>query len=147
MSITLNEKNRVIPSLQSGRGIWMSLDWETTRFLAPQSGARNDRCLKNGGITMKSSKQYYIYILASVSRKLYLGITNNLWRRVWEHKQGIVHGFAQQFHIKKLVYYEMTGDVRSAIHREKQLKKWRREKKVALIEKMNPTWRDLYDKL
>jgi len=96
---------------------------------------------------MFTQNQYYVYIMASVSRALYVGVTNNLERRVWEHKQGFVSGFARQYHIKKLVYYEMTENVLSAIEREKQLKKWRREKKVALIEEMNPAWSDLYDVL
>ncbi len=96
---------------------------------------------------MRTPKQYYIYILASVSRVLYIGVTNDLVRRIWEHKEGLAQGFTQQFHIKKLVYYEVTEDVRSAIEREKELKKWRREKKIALIEEMNPMWKDLYDEL
>jgi putative endonuclease len=96
---------------------------------------------------MKATRQYFIYIMASVSGVLYIGVTNNLVRRVSEHKQGWARGFTRQFHVKKLVYFEETGDVRSAIEREKQLKKWRREKKVALIEVTNPYWKDLYDEL
>jgi putative endonuclease len=83
---------------------------------------------------MTTFKQYYIYIMASVSGVLYIGMMNDLLRRVWEHKQGLNSGFTKEFHVKKLVYYEYTGDVHSAIEREKQLKKWRREKKIALIE-------------
>lgn len=90
------------------------------------------------------SKQYYVYILSSISGVLYIGFTNDLKRRVWEHKQGLVEGFTKKYNVKKLVYYEITEDARVAIEREKQLKKWRREKKVALIEKMNPQWKDLY---
>jgi putative endonuclease len=74
-------------------------------------------------------------------------MTNNLLRRVWEHKQALISGFTKEFHVKKLVYYKSIGDVRSAIEREKQLKKWRREKKIALIEEMNSKWKDLYDEL
>jgi putative endonuclease len=96
---------------------------------------------------MIESRKYYIYIMASVSGVLYIGMTNDLLRRVWFHKHGLVDGFTKEYHVKKLVYYEATEDVRSAIEREKQLKKWRREKKVALIEKMNPNWKDLYDEL
>ena len=92
-------------------------------------------------------KQYYVYILSSISGVLYIGVTNNLKRRVWEHKQGLTVGFTKKYHVKKLVYYEATSDVRVAIEREKQLKKWRREKKVALIESMNLPWKDLYDEL
>jgi len=96
---------------------------------------------------MAIAKQYYIYIMASISGVLYIGVTNNLIRRIQEHKQGLVQGFTRKYRIKKLVYFESTRDVRSAIEREKQLKKWRREKKVVMIEEMNPTWRDLYDEL
>ena len=93
------------------------------------------------------AKQYYAYILASISGVHYIGMTNDLKRRVWEHKQGLIEGFTQKYHVKKLVYYEVTGDVRTAIEREKQLKKRRREKKVVLIESMNPHWMDLFDRL
>jgi putative endonuclease len=92
-------------------------------------------------------KQYYVYILSSISGVLYIGVTNNLKRRAWEHKQGLIEGFAEKYRAKKLVYYEVTSDVRVAIEREKQLKKWRREKKIALVESMNPSWKDLYDEL
>ncbi len=94
-----------------------------------------------------NDKQYYVYILASISGVLYIGMTNNLQRRIWEHKQGLVDGFTRKYHVKKLVYYETTNEVIVAIAREKQLKKWRREKKIALIESMNPAWKDLYDEL
>jgi putative endonuclease len=74
-------------------------------------------------------------------------MTSNLCKRVWEHKTKCVDGFTKKYHIDQLVYFEQTGDVISAIAREKQLKKWRREKKIFLIEKMNPIWDDLYDKI
>ncbi len=90
------------------------------------------------------NKQYYVYILSSISGVLYIGMTNNLKRRIWEHKQGLIEGFTKKYNEKKLVYYEITTDVLAAIEREKQVKKWRREKKVALIESMNPLWKDLY---
>ena len=90
-------------------------------------------------------KQYYVYILASKSRALYTGVTNNLLRRVYEHKQGVGSEFAAKYNINRLVYYEYTGDVLAAIACEKQIKAWRRSKKVALIETMNPEWRDLYE--
>ena len=92
-------------------------------------------------------KQYYVYILASISKVLYIGVTNDLKRRVWEHKQSLVKGFTQRYHIKKLVYFENTSDVIAAIEREKQIKKWRREKKIHLIESKNPKWIDLYDEI
>jgi putative endonuclease len=75
---------------------------------------------------------------------LYIGVTADLIRRTYEHKNDLVEGFTNTYHIHSLVYYEMTQDVESAISREKQLKKWNREWKIALIEKSNPEWRDLY---
>jgi putative endonuclease len=88
-------------------------------------------------------KNYYVYIMTNKSRTLYVGMTNNLERRVWEHKQKISEGFTKRYNITLLVYYEAYSDVRDAIAREKQVKDWRREKKIALIETLNPTWRDL----
>lgn len=86
---------------------------------------------------------FYVYIMASESRTLYIGFTNGLERRVSEHKQDLIEGFTKQYGCHKLVYYEHYTDVKVAIAREKQLKRWRREKKVKLIESVNPTWRDL----
>ena len=87
---------------------------------------------------------YYVYILTNDRDKLlYIGVTNNLQRRVYEHKNGLFEGFTKDYGIHKLVYYEMCHDVKDAIKREKQLKNWRREKKIALIERMNPSWKDL----
>jgi putative endonuclease len=88
-------------------------------------------------------KVYYVYILASRSRALYTGVTNNLARRVVEHRQGKVPGFTHKYKIHRLVYYEEFRDVRSAIGRETQVKAWRREKRVGLIEETNPAWSDL----
>ena len=88
-------------------------------------------------------RQYYVYLLASDSGTLYIGVTNDLKRRLWEHKLGRHPGFTQHYRINKLVYFETTGDVRSAIAREKQLKSWSRAGKIRLIEKHNPDWRDL----
>ena len=88
-------------------------------------------------------KDYYVYVLASESRTLYIGVTNNLQRRVYEHKQGLIEGFTKKYRVHKLVYYETTTDVRLAIQREKQLKGWRRQWKTELIESMNPEWADL----
>ena len=92
-------------------------------------------------------KRYWVYIIASPSRTLYIGVTSNLSKRVWEHKEKRVDGFTKKYGVDRLVYYEETGNVLSALEREKQLKKWRREKKVALIERMNPQWADLYNEL
>ena len=87
---------------------------------------------------------YYVYILTNDrDRLLYIGVTNNLTRRVYEHKHRLIEGFTSDYGIHKLVYYEMCGSVEDAIRREKQLKKWRREKKIFLIEQMNPRWKDL----
>jgi putative endonuclease len=86
---------------------------------------------------------YHVYIMTSESAALYIGVTNLLERRVAEHKAGVISGFSEKYKTKKLVYFEPFGDSRNAIAREKQLKRWRREKKVVLIEKVNPTWRDL----
>ncbi len=92
--------------------------------------------------------QYYIYILASKKRGvLYIGVTNNLIKRIYEHKNDLVKGFTNKYHVHKLVYYETTEDVNSAITREKQLKKWKREWKIKLIEQNNPGWKDLYFEL
>ena len=87
---------------------------------------------------------YYVYILSNWDDSvLYIGVTGNLPRRLYEHRNGLVDGFSKKYNVHKLVYYEHTGDVYSAISREKQLKKWRREKKNQLIETMNPQWCDL----
>jgi len=86
---------------------------------------------------------YYVYILASRSRVLYIGITSRLAQRVREHHSGDFGGFTADYRVHRLVYFERFVDVRAAISREKQLKRWRREKKVALIERENPTWEDL----
>ena len=88
---------------------------------------------------------YYIYILASKPKGvLYIGVTNDLIRRVWEHKNGLVEGFSKRYFIKKLVYFEESSSVESAIIREKRLKAWKRDWKIELIEKHNPDWKDLY---
>ncbi len=86
---------------------------------------------------------YYVYMLASRSRTLYTGVTNDLRRRVWEHRQGLVEGFTKKYKIHRLVYVEPFHEVQAAIRREKQIKGWRREKKVALISSANPAWDDL----
>ena len=88
--------------------------------------------------------QYYVYILTNWNNKLcYIGVTNDLERRLYEHKNELADGYTKKYHIHKLVYYEYTGDVRAALEREKQLKGWTRAKKNALIEKENPLWEDL----
>ena len=87
---------------------------------------------------------YYVYILTNKSdHVMYIGVTNNLERRVYEHKQELIEGFTKRYHVHKLVYFETTTDVRSAIEREKQLKGWRRARKNELVETLNPEWLDL----
>ncbi len=89
--------------------------------------------------------QYYVYILASKRNgTLYIGVTNDLIRRVAEHKSGQVEGFTKEYNVKQLVFYEDTSDIDAALNREKQLKKWKRAWKLRLIEESNPEWRDLY---
>ena len=89
-------------------------------------------------------KNYYVYILASKRNgTLYIGVTNNLERRMYQHKNKLIDGFTKKYGVYKLVHFEMTNDVRSAIQREKQLKKWNRKWKLELIEKENPEWKDL----
>jgi putative endonuclease len=89
-------------------------------------------------------KKYYVYILASQKNgTLYVGVTGNLLKRVYEHKQNLTDGFTKKYNVKKLVYFEATNDIYSALEREKRIKKWRREWKIELIEKNNPEWKDL----
>lgn len=90
-------------------------------------------------------KQYYVYILASAKRGyLYTGVTNNLSRRIFEHKEKFVNSYSKKHKINKLVYYETFEDVQVAIQREKAIKKWQRNFKFDAIEKLNPDWKDLY---
>jgi len=92
-------------------------------------------------------KAYHVYILASASRVLYIGVTGNLLRRVREHREASIPGFTARYRVKELVYLEAFGDIRMAIAREKQLKGWLRSRKIALIESFNPHWRDLSNEL
>jgi len=88
-------------------------------------------------------KHYYVYIMTNNSRTLYTGVTNNLERRVYEHKNKLVAGFTSRYNVTKLVYYEETNDVQVALAREKQIKGWLRARKIALIESENLKWKDL----
>ena len=92
---------------------------------------------------MLTVNQYYVYIMTNKSRTLYTGITNDLELRVYEHKQKLVPDFTAKYNITRLVYFEVTQDVQAAITREKQIKGWLRSKKIALIESVNPEWKDL----
>ena len=88
-------------------------------------------------------KQYYVYIMTNRSKTLYTGVTNNLMRRVYEHKNKMVEGFTRKYNINRLVYFEEANDVQSAITREKHIKGWLRNKKITLIESVNPKWENL----
>ena len=88
-------------------------------------------------------REYFVYIVTNKTRILYVGVTNNLPRRVYEHKMKLVNGFTQRYNLNSLVYFENTNDIGVAIEREKEIKGWVRRKKVALIHSKNPEWRDL----
>lgn len=92
-----------------------------------------------------SMKDYYVYIMTNNSKTLYTGFSNNLIRRVYEHKNKLVEGFTKKYNITKLVYLELFNNPDDAIKREKQIKGWIRKKKIDLIESMNPDWKDLSD--
>jgi putative endonuclease len=93
---------------------------------------------------MSTEHQYHVYLLTNWNNKvMYVGITSDLKRRLFEHRNKSVEGVTTKYNIHKLVYYEATSDVQSPIAREKEIKKWRREKKNRLVEKINPEWRDL----
>ncbi len=93
-------------------------------------------------------KSYYVYILASDRNgTLYIGVTSNLIKRIYEHKNNLVDGFTKEYKVHKLVYFEETSDINGAIAREKQLKKWERKWKLRIIEEKNPQWEDLYYEL
>jgi putative endonuclease len=89
------------------------------------------------------TREYYVYIVTNKSWTLYTGVTNDLARRVWEHKHKSTNGFTSRYRMGKLIYYEAVGDIRDAITREKQIKGWTRARKMALIEAVNPTGKDL----
>jgi putative endonuclease len=91
-----------------------------------------------------NEKTYYVYLLTNWNNKvMYVGMTNDLQRRIVEHKKKSVKGFTEKYNVNKLVYYEQTSDVEVALNREKEIKKWRREKKDSLVENTNLLWRDL----
>lgn len=97
---------------------------------------------------MRHEKTYHVYLMASRRNgTLYVGVTSNLSKRVWQHREGLIEGFTKQYGVKLLVHYEGYSDVRAAIQREKNIKRWLRRWKLALIEKDNPEWRDLYPEL
>lgn len=93
-------------------------------------------------------RSYYVYLITNWNNNvIYTGVTNNLTRRVYEHKNKLTEGFSKKYNINKLVYFEQTNDVSAAIAREKEIKKWRREKKNNLVNSANPEWKDLSKEL
>jgi putative endonuclease len=93
---------------------------------------------------MPLTKNYYIYLMTNWNNNvIYIGVTNNLKRRVFEHKKKLIKGFTEKYNVNKLVYFEETQDINTAITREKEIKKWRREKKDQLVMRANPAWKDL----
>ena len=94
------------------------------------------------------SNIYFVYIVASKRNgTLYVGMTNDLFRRIWEHREGLIDGFTKEHGVKHLVHYETYEDVNVAIHREKRLKKWKRQWKIDLIQRDNLEWNDLYEQM
>jgi len=97
---------------------------------------------------MALTKEYFVYLVTNWNnRVIYVGVTNDLARRIYEHNNKLIEGFSSKYNLCKLVYFEQTNDVSCAITREKEIKKWRREKKNKLVEKMNPDWSDLSETL
>jgi putative endonuclease len=95
-----------------------------------------------------TDKQYYVYVLTTQNNTvLYTGVTNDLIRRVYEHKHNLIDGFTSKYCVHKLVYFDMVEDAISAIEREKQIKKWVRQKKINLVNSVNPDWHDLFDEI
>lgn len=104
--------------------------------------------MRGVAIQSMTNKTYYVYILVSKRNgTLYVGVTNDLQRRIFEHKNNVIKGFTEKYNIHKLIYHEETNDVKVAIEREKQIKSWSRKKKISLIEKKNPAWRNLTEVL
>jgi len=98
--------------------------------------------------TGERRKRFYVYLLASRPRGvLYVGVTSMLASRAWQHRSGVIPGFTKKYHVRRLVWFEEHQDAPSAIRREKQLKRWRRDWKIALVERENPEWRDLCEDL
>ena len=96
---------------------------------------------------MVFTKNYYVYLLTNWNNKvIYVGVTNDLNRRIYEHKNKLISGFTKKYNLNKLVYFEETCDINAAINREKEIKKWRREKKDILVNQINPNWQDLSDR-
>jgi putative endonuclease len=124
---------------------YVFIGFSTTRCsFVTDTGGTILRCLAGEGIQLvRLQKTYFVYIMTNRSKTLYTGVTNNLVRRVREHKMGTGSGFAVKYQVNRLVYFERFEDVHNALEREKQIKGWLRMKKIALIVSVNPAWRDL----
>jgi putative endonuclease len=141
--------------LYLSRNVWRGVEgprWTNTTHAVSGCSLETVRtCLRGCGNSvimlpaMRSldEYEYCVYIMSSVTGTLYIGITGDFYKRILQPKAGEIEGFSSTYKCVRLVYYEAFDDVRRAIAREKQLKRWRREKKIALIEKMNPRWQDL----
>jgi len=112
----------------------------TSRYPATTTPIRNRAIAREKPVT---DRRFYVYILSNVSRTLYIGFTNDIQKRVWQHRQKQADGFTRDYNITMLVHIEEFARADNAIAREKQLKNWRRDKKIWLIERENPTWLDL----
>ena len=124
-----------------GVSLWSFILKETNLVISNE--CEKSLNLKNDRIQM-TEKAYYVYILTNWNNKvMYVGITNNLERRIYEHKEKVVKGFTEKYNVNKLVFYEQTSDIAEALNREKEIKKWRREEKNRLVVNTNPLWRDL----
>jgi putative endonuclease len=109
---------------------------------------RDDTCDASGHNTPMGDRGYFTYLLASAAYgTLYVGVTNDLMARTWEHRNGVVPGFTRKHEIKRLVWFEQHAEIDNAIRREKSIKRWRRDWKISLVEAENPHWEDLYPKL
>ncbi|SRR5579883_2328299 len=116
---------------------------DSGRLGAQGGGNVRGRFAQNESRQAHQVRTFYVYIMASASRALYIGVTNDIRRRALEHRRGEVQGFAAKYRAKELVYVEAFSGIRDAIAREKQIKRWVRAKKIALIELQNPGWKDL----
>lgn len=108
----------------------------------------SSRGLTAGSKKLKTMKEYYVYILTNkYNRTLYIGVTSNLIKRIWEHRNNIFQSFSSKYNVNKLVYFEQYNEVIQAIQREKRLKEWQRQWKIDLINNINPKWNDLYGEI
>jgi putative endonuclease len=136
------ENDSYLPSLRATCGIAAIL----LLILIPRSSLRGAK--RRGNLAFCMTKQYYVYIITNKAHSvLYTGITSNLKKRVYQHKEKIVEGFTKKYNVAKLVYYQIAQNAFAAISREKQIKAGSRSKKIELINSMNPEWKDLSETL